>query len=97
MTYEEASNMEDKRFLIYANSTSSLDGNITDGCLSLLSEVYGADYDSEKHYKLTKEETDKLFSVITFEDFIDFCRKEMTLGLEELLSYYDIKYESFTI
>lgn len=85
--------MEDKKFTIYNESDVYLGGSINNGCLSLLSEVNG-DYTSEMSYGLTKENTDKLFSIISFDDFVDLCKKESLIGFLEFLDKHSIEYQS---
>lgn len=87
--------MKDQRFNIYNEQYVHLGGDITDGSLHLESEVYGEDYDSEKHYTFSKEETEKLFSIISLEDFIELCRKEHLIGMEQFLADHHVEYGSF--
>lgn len=91
--------MEDQYFSCYSSSTSSLRGHIRDGCLYLDSEIYGDDdfYDSESHYVFSKEETDRLFSIISLDDFISLCRNSHLLGMEEFLRQHGIKYGNIVI
>lgn len=89
-------NAKDREFVIYSEKYVSLTGKIIDGCLSLESNIYGDDYDSEKHYEFSKEETEKLFKLISIDDFIKLCQKEYLLGMEEFLKDNDIKHSSFT-
>lgn len=84
----------DKTFSIYNISHVHLNGEIRNGKLHIISEVYGDDYDSEKHYELSKEETNRLFSLISLEDFIDYCRKNHVSGMEDLFNSYNITYYS---
>ncbi|MDD7408272.1 MAG: hypothetical protein SOV71_03815 [Anaerovoracaceae bacterium] len=86
--------MEDRKFTIYQRKHTYLGGKVEDGCLSLESDVYGPEYDSEKMYSFSKEETEKLFSVITLEDFIKLCRKKNVSGMEDFLEQNDIHYQS---
>ena len=51
-------NIKDKEFVIYSEKYVSLTGKTIGGCLSLESNVYGDDHDSEKHYEFSKEETE---------------------------------------
>ena len=89
-------NIKDKEFVIYSDKYVSLTGKIADGCLSLESNVYGDDHDSEKHYECSKEETEKLFKLISLDDFIKFCQKEHLLGMETFLKENNIEYRTFT-
>ena len=88
--------MKDQKFSIYEESGVYLTGKIENGCLKLLSEVYG-EYDSEQHISLTKEETGRLFSLISPEDFIRLDKEKHLPGLDEFLDEHDIKRETFTI
>ena len=86
--------MQNQSFNIYSERYVHLFGEITDGCLHLESDVYGDDYDSEKHYMFSKEETAKLFSLISLKDFIALCRKEYLIGMERFLEENGITYRS---
>ncbi len=87
---------EERSFDIYSEQYVSLKGKIKDGCLALESNVYGEDYDSEKFYDFSKEETEKLFDLISLENFIELCRREHLVGMEKYLSDNQISYRSFT-
>ncbi len=80
----------DRDFVIYNEKNVTLSGSIVNGCLHLESSVYGEEYDSEKHYDFTKEDTRKLFSMITFDSFIDSCRKGHLMWLEQFIEDNDI-------
>jgi len=73
---------------------SYLGGEITDGVLTVESEVYGGDdwYDSECYYTLTKESTEKLFSLVTVEEFEEIGRTCNLIGLLSFLDRNDIEY-----
>lgn len=75
--------LTDMKLDIYSGGGISLQGIIKDGCLHLTSEVWGDDYDSEKHYVLTREDTEKLFSIIEVDEFIEECREGHTLWMED--------------
>lgn len=79
--------MEDRSFVIYQELFVYLGGEIKDGSLELTSEVYGDDDypDSEKHYVFSKEQTDKLFSLISLEDLFESCRRGRLFWLEAFL------------
>lgn len=77
--------MKDQAFNIYSERNLSLSGEIREGCLHLTSEVWG-DYDSEQHIDFSKDATEKLFSLISLDEFIALCRKEHLLGLEKFLN-----------
>ena len=88
--------MEDRKFTVYSEPGVYLGGEIENGCLHLESDVFG-EFDSEQHYSFSKEDTDKLFSVISFEDFCELCRREHLLGMDEFLEKNGIKPGVFTI
>ncbi len=90
----------DTSFLIYANKTSSFDGYIKDGCLYMTSEVYGngdSCMDSEMHYSFSLEETNKLFSLISVDEFIESCKNGGTMWLHDFLWKNDIQYKTCCI
>lgn len=96
----EKENIDDKEvmpekktmsFNIYAYDRIYLDGEIEDGCLTLVSNVFGKDYDSEKTYFFSKEQTEKLFGIISLDGFIELCRKEDLIGMEEFLKKNSIQ------
>ena len=44
------------------------------------------DYDSEQHIEFSKDATEKLFSLISLDEFIALCRKEHLIGLDKYLN-----------
>ena len=82
--------MENQFFTIYEQDNTTLRGDITDGCLHLESNVFG-DYDSEQHYSFSKEDTEKLFGMISLEDLIQLCVDEHLYGLDIFLKKNGIK------
>ena len=82
--------MEDLDFVIYKEKYISLSGQIWGSCLSLDSEVCGDGFDSEKHYRFTKEQTEKLFSIIAFDAFLALCREKHFIGMEAFLEAHGI-------
>ena len=52
-----------------------------DGYLDIESTIYGNDdfWDSEKHYTFTKQEVEKLLSVISIEELCEKCKSAMWL------------------
>ncbi len=78
------------KFIIYSEKNIFLEGEIKDGCLHLESCVYGDEYDSEKHYVFDNTDTDKLFSLLSFEEFLESCRKGRLMWLEDYLEKNDI-------
>lgn len=89
--------MEDVRISVYHENPVFLDLNIVDGCLRMDSEVFGPSYDSEAHYNFSKEETEKLFQLISVEDFVELCRKEHLEGMERFLKKHRIDYDLYVI
>lgn len=88
--------MENKEFELYSNAGVSLTGEITGDCLRLYSEVYG-EYDSEVHYELSKDATDKLFSLLTFEELADLCRKQSLWGFLRFLDENSIEIRAIPV
>ncbi len=84
--------MNDCKFTIYNEQYVSLKGTIGDGRLELTSHVYGDEIypDSEEHYAFSQEQTEKLFSLISLEDFIDSCRSGHLLWLSQFLEEHEI-------
>lgn len=89
-------NMEDQRFTIINEGDIYIGGNIWRGALGITSEVDGP-YTSEMGYNLTKEETDKLFSIISLEDFIKMVHDGGCMEMTEFFDKHQIKYESHLI
>ena len=79
--------MENRKFDIYNHEHTAFFGDLTNGCLHLESDVDGDDDypGGEKHYSLTREDTERLFSIISLEDFILFCKENGLLKMEEFL------------
>lgn len=88
---------EDQEFTVYYYVTVYLGGMIRNGCLELDSEVYGEEYDSEKHYMFGRRETEKLLSIVTLQEFIELCRRGSLMGMEAFLRENGIRYSSVTI
>lgn len=91
--------MKNQEINIYSEPNVSFYGRIKKGCLSLTSEVYGGDDypDSEMHLNFTKEQTNKLFSLLSLDDFLKLCREKRVSGLLEFLEANDIHPEKFVI
>lgn len=89
--------MKDQNISIYCERGVYFGGEIRDGKLSLVSEVYGDDFDSERHYEFSKEMTDKLFENISVEEFIQLCRRERVSGMEDYLNRHRIDCYCMTI
>ena len=85
------------RCTCYSDKYCSLKLMIIDGCLNIDSEVYGEDYDSEKHYMFTREETNKLFSLITLKEFIELCGNENLVGMTAYLEKNNISCRTVVI
>ena len=77
--------MPDTDLEIYYGNGTGFYGKIRDGSLHMISEVWGDDHDSEKHYEFIVEDTNKLFSIISVEGFIELCKKERVKGFEEFI------------
>ena len=75
--------MKDKGFVIYADRYVYLGGSIENGCLRLESEIDGGEdfIDSEQYVFLSREETDKLFSICSLDELIELGRREDYGGL----------------
>lgn len=82
--------MKDMSIEIYARDHVYLDAIIKGNELTIISNVFG-EYDSEKTYSFTKEQTEKLFSLISLEDFIKSCRERDIEWMEVFLRNNDIK------
>ena len=83
----------DRKFTIYNLNGVYLGGKIENGRLTIDSEIYTDDYDSEAHYFLSKTETNKLFNVVSLDEFIARFKNG---NLTKMLKFFDekeIKYE----
>ena len=87
--------MGDRQFTVYWENGVFLGGEIKEGRLSLESQVLGEEYDSEKQYSFSEEDTKRLFSIIEFNAFIDSCRSGRLIWLEQFLEDNDIHPETF--
>ena len=83
-------------FFCRGDRYTCLNGNITNGCLNMVSKVDGGDdyMDSEKHYCFSEAETLKLFSIMTLNEFIDLCGKRSLTEMESYLEKNGVSYES---
>ena len=90
-------NITDRDFVIYSEQYFSLKRQIRDGQLYLESNVYGDDYDSEQHIEFTAEDTKKLFSLISFEEFVGLLQEKHLLGFNEFLREKGIEAQTITI
>ncbi len=88
--------METRKFDIYHNRGVYLGGTLHNGCLSLLSEVYGP-RDSEAHYTLDRKNTQKLLSIITLDELIEYGRRYLLIGLIDLFEKNQIMYSEYVI
>ena len=88
--------MKDQSFSIYSERYVYFWGDIRDGCLHLESNVFGEEYDSEKHYTFSKEETDHLFEIIPLDEFIKKCREGHLIWMEQFLDENGIEPSTFT-
>ena len=87
---------ENDEFTIYDEKYTTLHGSIRDGCLHLCSNVYGEEFDSEKNYDFTKDDTDKLFSIMPLKEFIKNCQKGHIPWMEDFLEENNIHPKTFT-
>ncbi|MGN0671956.1 MAG: HD domain-containing protein [Anaerovoracaceae bacterium] len=87
----------DQDFTVYSERYISLYGKIKNGCMSLISEVEGDDYSSLKRYSFSLDETYRLLSVISLEDFFEVCREGHLEGMELFLRKNSITYNSILI
>ena len=101
LTHEPQGKFKDgseiRKIEVYNEENVALNGMIIDGCLSLESNVYGEEYNSEMHYRFSKNETRKLFRTISEEDFIALCKERRVTGMEKFLNDNDIRYECTVI
>ncbi len=88
--------MEDKGFVIYSDSGVYLGGDLRNGCLSLESEVYGY-IDSEAHFTLDKENTQKLMYGLALDTLIAIGKEQRSSGIIDLLKKYGIDYNYMVI
>ncbi|WP_029231702.1 hypothetical protein [Butyrivibrio sp. VCB2006] len=77
-------------FTVYKETNVGLSGSIKKGCLHLESYVYGEDYDSEKYYDFSEEDTERLFSINSFDVFLINLRQGRLRWMESFLEDYDI-------
>ena len=81
--------MENKSFTIYSEQYVYCCGEIVNGKLEITSDVYG-DYDSELIYSLSRMDTEKLFSNMTLDEFIERVRADHISGLDNIFQELDI-------
>ena len=79
------------RFTCSAGPNDCLSGEICDGCLKLESKANG-EYGSEGRYTFSKEDTLKLFSLLTLDEFINLYNEKQIAGVEEFLTENGIAY-----
>ncbi len=82
--------IEDRDFTVYKMKNIVLVGSIKQGCLHLESYVYGDDFDSEKYYDFSAEDTEKLFSLKPFDLFIENLRQGRLHWMEQFLENNEI-------
>ena len=90
--------LQDRDFVIYNEQYVYLGGRIHAGCLELTSEVTGDDIypDSEKHYIFSETQTEKLFSLISLEEFVASCQSGHLLWMEHFLRTHGIRPKEWT-
>ena len=86
--------LQDRSIYMYSYPGVYLGGSIGDGVLEIRSEVYdtGDGYNSERYYSLTKESTEKLFSLVTAEELEKIGRACDLSGLEKFFDRHEIEY-----
>ena len=90
--------LDDKYFIIYSDRYVYNDVSLHNGYLEFVSEVEGEDgYHSENHIIFSKEDTKKLFTVLTWDEFIQLVKKDDDNKLSEIYEALDIKAEGCTI
>ena len=87
---DDASPFFESKVVVYNEENVKLTSSIKDGCLHLESYVYGEEYDSEKFYDFTVEDTRKLLSIMKYDDFIKACQKGHLVWMDQFLEDNDI-------
>lgn len=87
--------VKDMSIQIYARDNVFLDAIIEDDALTVISNVFGI-FDSELTYSFSKEQTERLFKLISFEDFIITLREKDIEWMEDYLKENNIKPATFT-
>ena len=73
--------------------SSYLELIVKDDTFKFVSEVYMyEDETSEVHYSLNKEETAKVLKIMSYGDFIEFCRREHLRGILEFFKTNNIDF-----
>ena len=83
-------------FFCYGNRNVSFEGKIVDGCLHLVS-IITDDIESEAHFTFSREETARLFSIISLNEFIDLCRAKHMTGMRKFLKDNGIEFQSMVV
>ena len=52
---------------------------------------------SERHTEFSKEDTEKILSIMSFDKFEIFCKKEMSYGLIKFIKKHDLHPRCITI
>ena len=81
---------KDTSFSIKSEKNYSFYGNITQGEIHLTSTVRGDDWDSEKLYTFSKEDTAYILSLMSIEEFRDFCAEKDVEGLDEFIKEHHL-------
>lgn len=89
-----SNDVKDMSIQIYARDNVFLDAIIEDDALTIVSNVFG-DFDSEKTYSFSKEQTERLFRLMKFEDFISTLREKDIEWMEDYLKEVNIKPATF--
>lgn len=87
--------MKDMSIDVYERRPVYLHAIIKDDELTIVSNVFGEHFESEKTYSFTKDQTDRLFKLMKFEDFIKTLREKDIEWMEEYLKEVNIKPATF--
>ena len=89
--------MKDQKISICVERGYYFGGEIENGKLSLVSEVYGDDFESERRYEFSQQETTRLFEIVSVDGFVEMCKQEGTAGLDDFLREQNITCQCVTI
>ena len=89
--------MKNQKITICVERGYYFGGEIENGKLSLVSEVYGDDFESERRYEFSRQETTRLFEIVSVDGFVEMCKQEGTTGLDMFLQNHHITCQCVTI
>ena len=92
-----AKKKKNNTFHIKSQNNASFYGDITGGKIHLTSMVYGDDWDSEKHIDFSKEDTQYILSMMSIEEFRDFCAEKDLNGLYDFIKEHKLNPSIITI